>query len=147
VNGAEQSRAYYRVDGDTVYIVAYNIEDKDGNILPLPIPYPVLRVSEKNSKWDYSGTVPLNTKDIGIDKCTGTVRSAGTRKINDDVVKALEVTLNDKAQAGTFEPIESTFKTVYGEGVGLIESTSIKSQGKNRAETRRKLVQFSLAKS
>ena len=46
-----QEKTYYRVDGDTVWTVAY-----DGGI-PLPKPVPVFTIGLKKTEWSFSGPV------------------------------------------------------------------------------------------
>ncbi|MGV3617582.1 MAG: hypothetical protein ACO1SV_19835 [Fimbriimonas sp.] len=125
--GKRVNTAYYRVDADSVSIIAY---DKAN---PLPTPLPILKMpGEAKMVWDFSGpgssekmAEPLAMK--GESEFLKTEREVFGKKVPVLQVRMTAVVGGGKAK----EEIEQV--AIYGKGIGLIETTSTTKINKRKA--------------
>lgn len=125
-DGREVNTAYYRVEADAISIIAY---DKKA---PLPMPLPVLKIpAGPKTTWSFNGpgsaekmAEPLNMK--GEAEFLKTDREIFGKK-----VPVLQVRMIATVGGGSArEEIEQV--SLYGRGIGLIESTSTTKIGKRK---------------
>jgi hypothetical protein len=133
--GAQKESVFYRVESDSVNIVAY--EQKD----PLPSPRPVLKVGSGRTRWTYVGETPLFRSPVVL-RMTGESNRRGTREVLGQRVDVLEVKLDAKMEADAGTTIEVVQVAIYGRGIGLIEMTETGKVGANSSRRTLKLIKF-----
>jgi len=130
---------YYRVDGDTVYLIGTDPKQ------PLPQPMPILQFKGQGSKWTFQG--PATTQKITeLIQLKGESRLGKTMDIFGKKVLTIESKLEVmEGQGRGADKVEQ--KAIYGQGIGLIELVSTTKVGHESITTTRKLVSFQEAKS
>jgi hypothetical protein len=135
-NGSKVNTTYYRVDEDGVAIYAYDVK------APLPKPLPVLKVAgAEKVAWRHEG--PATTEQVaeamvmtGEAQMLKTDREVLGKKVPAIQVKIVAIIGGGRAR----EEIEQV--SVYGKGIGLIESTSTTKIGKRKAVSTLKLIKI-----
>lgn len=132
-NGQKMNTAYYRVDANVVSSLGY---DKDR---PLPTPMPVLKVSDTEKiKWDFAG--PMSADQVaepvvirGEAQVLKDPREVLGKKVSVLQVKMVITVGTGKAR----EEVEQV--SIYGKGIGLVESSSTTKIAKRKAVNTLKL--------
>ena len=118
---------YYRVEGDEVSIIAYDVK------YPLPTPMPVLRVGNGKTSWDFQGKTAAGAKGERL-LARGEAHLAGTRNVLgkkvDSAIVYLRAAVGMGASGYTFEQT-----TTYGKGIGIVEQKTKFTLGKKSSET------------
>ena len=123
---------YYRVEADSVTIIAYDLK------APLPTPLPVLKVGVGKVTWDFQGKTATGATGERM-LARGESHLAGVRNILGKKVEVLVVYLRAAIGVGvsgyTFEQT-----TTYGKGIGIVEQKTKFTLGKKSNESDYKLV-------
>lgn len=135
VNGRTVGTSYYRVEGDTVFLVA---EDPKK---PLADPQPVLRVSEGKATWTFSGPTSLMGAAASLD-LKGESFHRGERTVLDAKRTVLDVKLEMRISTNEALNIVGKQLSTYAKGVGLIELHSEQTVGKTKSKSSLRLVKF-----
>lgn len=127
--GRRGETAYYRVDGDTVYIVAYDPKK------PLKDPIPTLKVGTGKVKWAYSGSIPFEGGDAILSQSSEAV--AKKAKVLDVPTDVIEVKTD--ALVGGIK-----FKTtvLFAKGLGMVENSGETRFGKQLTRQVLRLTKF-----
>ena len=126
---------YYRVEGDTVYLVAYDPKK------PLSMPIPILKVGNARMKWDYSGETELaNEPALLTMKCESAPKGVRAVLAIDREIMELKVdaTVGGSAVTG----IQNRQTALYAKGVGLVEIHGEGKVGTTTTKFERKLIKF-----
>lgn len=135
IEGKLAGTAYYRTAGDTIYVVAYDPQN------PIPMPHPVLKVSDRAVNWEYKGSVPSGGHNMPLE-FRASSKPVGERKVLDRQVQCLEVHMD----ATVIEPgnikVRMVQDIVYGKGIGMVEMRETTTIGKNKTERTVRLIRF-----
>ncbi|MBX3118035.1 MAG: hypothetical protein KF784_03150 [Fimbriimonadaceae bacterium] len=138
-NAGPLEKRFYRIEGDTVYIVAYNQKE------PLVTPHPILKVDTKKVQWEFSGgtiyrgdLIPLTMKGQSTPK--------GKRKILDEQRECIELVLEAEMEVipGRFQRVKQTM--IYAKGLGLVEMETQDTVDRNTIKSKMKLIKFEAPK-
>jgi hypothetical protein len=114
VAGKLDQTRYYRVIGDTVYLVAYDPKK------PLKAPQPVLKAADRKVTWDFKGLVPFFKDDVPLE-FKASAAPKGRKKVLGEERECLELVLDAKMLGGPEMVIEIRQQALYAKGVGLVE--------------------------
>ncbi|MFN8221053.1 MAG: hypothetical protein U0S12_13090 [Fimbriimonadales bacterium] len=135
VSGRIVGSSYYRVEGDTVYLVA---EDPKK---PFQTPQPVLKVGSGRATWKFEGfggfigsEAPLRMNGVSVIK--------KDRPVLDRKVDALEVKLDTIMGSEGHVAMTGKQTAYYAKGIGLAELVSEQVVQKQRSKMSLKLVKF-----
>ncbi|HRK22050.1 MAG TPA: hypothetical protein PLX06_09580, partial [Fimbriimonadaceae bacterium] len=134
----DNRRVYYRAEGDTVWIVAYD-EKK-----PLPSPRPLFKVGTGKTNWEYRGTTPFY-EDLVPLEVKGTAEAKGRRPAIGKSVECIEVKFEAQLMAAPGMVLKSNQTAYYGKGVGLLEMQEKTTVDRKSEERKLKLVSFTPA--
>lgn len=137
LNGHVYETLYYRVEGDTVFLVAY--EPK--KLLEMPIP--ILKVGSGRLKWEYVGQTELANEPANLSmKCESSPK--GERTVLDLVGRRETIELKVDAAVGgsAATGIQNKQTAVYAKGIGLVEMHGEGKVGPTTTKFERKLVKF-----
>lgn len=137
--GREISKMFYRIEGDTLYVVASDPKH------PLPQPFPILQIKGEKTNWVYSGPSD-DTKYAETVSMTGESRLLPPRDVLGKKLPVLEVKLSTTVGAGNAQE-KSDVVATYAKGVGLIQATTKTKVGKHSATNELKLVKVEEAKT
>lgn len=140
VNGRTVGTSYYRVDGDTVYLVA---EDPKK---PLVDPQPVLKVGQTKQDWSFGGQTSFMGAGATID-LKGTSTAPKARKVLDRQVDSIEVRLDMKVATSEALGMNGRQTSVYAKGIGLVELQSEQTVGKQKSKSTLRLIKFESSSS
>lgn len=130
-NGKAVGHTYYRVDGDTVYLMANAISR------PLDPPRVVFQVGSTKKTWNWRGVeegLPLTL--------SGFCESNGER----DVLGVKRKTIKIQVDASWGEaPLVWKIRqdAVYAAGIGLVELSEVRSSGKSQVKSVTRLESYS----
>lgn len=141
IESSTGSPTYYRVEGDTVYLVGYSPKR------PLETPIPILKITDRAEKWDYYGVTDFMGAAAPL---TMKARSQKGRKRK---ILGKEVETWESSYEGTLShrppdvdgPGTNTVvkqSAVYARGIGLVEMTNEGKVGKSSSKYTMRLVQF-----
>lgn len=135
-----QESVFYANDKDRTLVVAF---DKDS---PLASPYTILKVGDEGQTWSYIGETNLfdETVDLVIE---GKSRRIGKKKVMDEEVECLEVTLTATVAPGDVTSIKTTQVAIYGLGIGLVEMASTEEMGRRKSVRKRTLIAYQRKKT
>lgn len=137
VTGGPRQRTYYRIEGDQVFVVAYDPNQ------PLADPIPILQASDKRTEWVFSGETVFARDKVPM-TMRGSARRVGARNVLGERRECLEITLEATvAAAGNFA-LRNKQIAVYAKGIGLVEMKETGEIGERKYERTRKLVTFRL---
>jgi hypothetical protein len=136
IDGQVQGSTYYRVEGDTVWVVAF-VQNA-----PLEQPYPVLKVGPRRTTWEHTGTTEFSGQTAPM-KLKGSSRPVGKRKVLGTEREVVEVVVEAEIDPGAGTPMKSHQTALYARGVGLYEIKEKLSFGQEKAERKRVLQSFS----
>jgi len=135
MDGRSIEKRYYRIDGDTVYLVAYDAEQ------PLSLPIPILKLGDGRTTWTYAGktmflggAVPLEFKAQAVPK--------GKRDVLGSDRECVEVTMEARIDGGGGMAVVSRQVSLFAAGVGLVEMKQRQTVAKNTSESTTKLVRI-----
>jgi len=135
VNGKVDGSTFYRIDGDTVYVVAFDQNH------PLGTPYPILKLGTGRNDWTFDGetqwlgqSAPLSMK--------GRVKKVGQRDVLGTKREAIEVTIDAVIGAKDQPNLKSNQVSLYARGVGLVELKDTMTVKDFKQVTLKKLVAF-----
>lgn len=133
VQGSNPEAAYYRIEGDSVYVVGFSLAQ------PLQTPYTIVKLpSGRSSTWSFSGETQFINDPVDL-WMKGSSRMVGTRDVLGTKREILEVTL--EATVGSQKDgIRTKQIALYARGLGLVEMKEIGEIGKQKSERVRKLV-------
>lgn len=136
VDGQVQGSTYYRVEGDTVWVVAF-VQNA-----PLEQPYPVFKLGPRRVTWEHSGTTEFSGQAAPL-KLKGSSRPVGKRKVLGTEREVVEVVVEAEIDPGAGAPMKSHQTSLYAAGVGLYEIKEKFVFGQEKAERKRVLQSFS----
>ena len=131
-NNKAISHAYYRVDADAVYLLAYAKEN------PLPTPMPLFKLGTKKTTWEFGGVTGVREGSEGM-KLKGESELKGVQEVLGQKVEVLLVKITAEVGFGASKEIVEQQAT-YAKGIGLVELTSKTRVGKRSADSSLKLV-------
>jgi hypothetical protein len=133
VRGQVDGSTFYRVEGDIVWVVAF-----DQN-RPLDRPYPALKVGSRRVGWQHTGpTQWMGAPDVISIK--GSSRPGGQRDVLGAKRETLEVTV--EAQVGPEGlNLKSKQRSVYARGVGLVSTEETITVNKNKSHRKTTLLE------
>ncbi|MFQ3587044.1 MAG: hypothetical protein SNJ76_05195 [Fimbriimonadaceae bacterium] len=134
-DGRRVDTIHYRVEGDTVLIVAYDPRR------PLSNPRPVLKVGRGRTTWRWEGGTPLLGADVPL-KMSGSSQIVGRRDVLGVEREVLEVKLEGELQVLPDQTARISQTALYARGVGLFEMRSRQTSGSRRSESVLRLVSF-----
>lgn len=126
---------YYRVAGDTIYIVAYDPKT------PLDPPRPLFKLGERRETWDYVGLTPF-LKDLVPIKVRGESAPKGKRKVLGQEVECLEVKFDAQLGRTTDDRVDVKQTSIYGKGIGAVEMTGKTLIGRESLNSKLTLLEF-----
>ncbi|MEZ0327859.1 MAG: hypothetical protein ACAH95_18335 [Fimbriimonas sp.] len=126
------SHAFYRVDTDAVYLLAYAKEN------PLPTPMPLFKLGTKKTTWEFGGITGVKDGSEGM-QIKGESELKGLKEVLGEKVEVLQVKITAEVGSGASKEIVEQQAT-YAKGIGLVELTSKTRIGKRSAESSLKLV-------
>lgn len=135
-NDQKINATYYRVSGDSVMVVAYDVAS------PLPKPMPVLMMppARGTRKWEFEG--PASSDKVAepvIMRAQSQFK--GEREVLGKKVPVLEVRITASVGGGKAkEEVEQV--SIYGKGIGLIETTSTTRIARQRATSVIRLIRI-----
>ena len=136
LNGAVFDTLYYRVDANTVWLVAH--EPKQ----PLALPIPVLKAGDSRLKWEHIGPTSLADEPAPMTmKCESSPK--GMRDVLGKRLEVIELRI-DATVGGAGTAIRNTQTAIYAKGVGLVEMRGEGRVGKTTTKFERRLVKFEL---
>lgn len=135
IQGKEDHRTYYRLEGDTAYIVAFNAKK------PLGTPIPVLKIGPGRTKWEFTGQSMLYNEPVP-QSMKAESAPKGKRKVLDREVEVIEVKMNGMLGSNPGTAIKVNQVAYYAKGIGLIEMLSENTIGAQRSKSQLKLVRF-----
>ncbi len=131
-NNKEISHAFYRVESDAVYLLAYSKQN------PLPTPMPLFKLGTKRAVWEFGGVTGTKEGAEGM-KIKGESELKGLREVLGQKVEVLEVKITAEVGLGASKEIVEQIAT-YAKGIGLVELTSKTRVSKRSADSSLKLV-------
>lgn len=135
IEGKLAGTAYYRVAGDTIFVVAYD------PLSPIQAPHPVLKVAGRPITWEYKGAVPSGGHNMPLE-FKATCKPVGERKVLEKQVACIEVHMD----ATVLEPgnikVRMVQDIVYAKGVGMVEMRETTTIGKVKTERTVRLIRF-----
>ena len=137
LNGHVYETLYYRVEGDTVWLVAYGPK----KLLELPIP--ILKVGTGRIKWDYVGQTELANEPANLSmKCESAPK--GERTVLELIGRREVIELKVDAAVGgsAATGIQNKQTATYAKGIGLLEMRGEGKVGPTTTKFERKLVKF-----
>lgn len=135
-----QESVFYANDKDRTLVVAF---DKDN---PLESPYTILKVGDDPQTWSYIGETKLFEEKVDL-VIQGKSKMLGKRKVMDEEVQCLEVTLEATVAPGDVTSIKTTQVAIYGLGIGLVEMTSTEEMGRRKSTRKRTLIAYQRKKT
>lgn len=126
----------YRVEGDTVYVVAYDERRA------LPTPQPVLKVADKPVEWSYDGMTQVESQMVKLQYKAASAPK-GKRKVLGEERDVVEVRMD-----ATIYELKDLITTrvsqtiLYAKGVGMYEMTDTSDFGGQKSVRKVKLVRF-----
>lgn len=139
IQGKEDHRTYYRVEGDTAYIVAFDPKK------PLGMPIPVLKVGAGRTKWEFTGQSMLYNEPVP-QSMTAESAPKGKRKVLDRELEVIEVKMKGMLGSNPGTAIKVNQVAYYAKGIGLVEMLSENTIGSQRSKSQLKLVKFEAPK-
>jgi hypothetical protein len=133
--GKEFVRTYYRIEGDSVLIVAYDAKK------PLGSPTPILKLGKGSVKWEFTGDSVMIHEPIGI-SMKGESSTPKKRSVLGQETEAIEVRLNGILGSDAGTAVKTNQVAYYAKGIGLVEMQSESTVGKTKSKTSLKLVRF-----
>jgi hypothetical protein len=137
--GKEVGRTYYRIDSNTVYIVAYEAGK------PLAVPQPILKAAEGRTTWEFTGQSYFLNEPVDI-----TMKATAVRKLQMMVLgekrDAIEVKYEGQVGKNVGTALRVNQVAYYAKGIGLVEMTSENIAGKQKSKSQLKLLKFTPAK-
>lgn len=135
LSGHVYDTLYYRIVGDTVFLVAYNPKK------PLKIPVPVLKVGDGRVKWEYTGETELAEEPAALSmKCESAAR--GEREVLGKRVPVLELKIDAFVGGAGATGIRNRQTALYAKGIGLIEMKGEGTVGPRTTKFVRKLIKL-----
>mgnify|MGYP005837200871 CR=1 FL=1 len=134
-DGRTVDTVHYRVEGDSVLIVAYDPRR------PLFNPRTVLKVGRGRATWRWEGGTPLLGADVPL-KMSGSSQIIGKRDVLGVEREVLEVKLDGELQILPEQTARISQTALYARGVGLFEMRSRQTSGSRRSESVLRLVSF-----
>jgi hypothetical protein len=134
VDKKEDGRMYYMVEGNTLFLVAYDANK------PLGSARPIVKFGPGTTKWEFEGdTMFLSSPAAMKMKCQATLK--GKKEIFGKEVEMLEVRFEGQlGEAGT--SIRSNQVAYYAKGIGLYEMLSDNTIGQSKSKSSLKLLKF-----
>lgn len=134
--GNKMNTAYYRVDSDGVAIVAYDLK------MPFERPLPVLKMAGLDKvTWRHEGPATAEKLAEPMAMAGESQMLKTEREVLGKKVPVLQVKITATVGGGQArEEIEQV--SLYGKGIGLIESTSTTKIGKRKAVSTLKLIKI-----
>lgn len=132
--GRMVGETFYRVEGDTVYIVAYDPKK------PLDIPKPVLKVGPGRTEWTHAGNTPFDGA-MSPERLKGSAQMRGKRRVLDREVEILEVRLEGTVGAGS-TGVEVRQNAIYARGIGLVSMSQTARVGDRQDRSSLTLIRF-----
>lgn len=130
-----QESVFYSNDKDRTLVIAFEKEK------PLTNPYTILKVGSDTQTWNYIGETSHMDEVVDL-VIQGKSRMVGKRKVLDNQVECIEVTLEATLAPGDVTSIKTTQVAVYAFGIGLVEMTSTEEMGRRKATRKRTLVAY-----
>lgn len=135
VNGHVYDTLYYRVEGDTVFLVAYDPKK------PLSLPLPILKVADGRVKWDYVGETELADEPANLSmKCESAPK--GERDVLGTRRETIELKVEAQVGGSAATGIKNRQTALYAKGVGMIEMRGEGKVGNTTTKFERKLIKF-----
>ncbi len=126
---------YYRIEGDTVLLVAFDKQK------PLTVPHPILKVGDHKTVWEFTGVTPFMNSLAEFAFKADSERK-GKRSILGREAECVEVRINGIVDGGGGTKLESRQTAVYAKGIGLVEMRERRVIARNTVESTVRLVQF-----
>ncbi len=130
---------YYRVDGDTVVIVATDPKK------PYPVPFPVFKLDTKKTEWKFSGVTSFFGDQVPVN-LTGVSAPKGKKNLFGIDRDCVEVTLNAEILIAQGSTMKAKQVFTYAKGLGLIELESQETLGRETKKSTVKLIRFEAPK-
>lgn len=134
VDEKEDGRIYYMIEGNTLYLVAYDAKK------PLGSPRPIIKLGPGTTKWEFEGdTVFLNSPAAMKMKCQASLK--GKKEVLGKEVEMLEVRFEGQlGEAGT--SVRSNQVAYYAKGIGLYQMLSDNTIGQAKSKSSLRLLRF-----
>ena len=126
---------YYRVEGDTVWWVAY------GEKKMLPQPQPIFKLGSGKTKWTFDGETMFVNEPAPFRNESESNRK-GRRKVLDVEREVVEVRQKGLLGGDRGTQVRGSQVAMYAKGVGLVELQSEQSMGGNTSKSLLRLVKF-----
>lgn len=140
IRGQVDGSTFYRVEGDTVLLVAFEQNR------PLKNPYPVFKLSGGKDGWSYTGMTQWFGEPAPI-TMKGTARKTKNREVLGEDRETIEVTIDAVIGDSDGVNMKSHQVAIYAKGIGLVELKDKTKMNKSTTERKRTLVSFTPGKS
>jgi hypothetical protein len=127
----QQATTYYRIDGNTVVVVAYS----SSRLLAAPMP--LFQVGTGRQQWEYQGLTDSVKQPEPI-LIRGEARLIGTRTYFGKRAEVLEVKID--ARVGAVAPEQQQQVALYARGIGLVEMSTISRVGNSSITRKLRLI-------
>lgn len=133
--GKEIDPRYYRIEGDTVYLVAFE------PLKPLPSAHPILRVNEKRSVWTYNGHTQMHGALVPF-SFKAQSNQKGKRNYFGKDRACIEVVMDAEIEVLPGQVIKYKQTTLFAADVGWVETKTRQTVDRKSQETTIRLVRF-----
>lgn len=106
--------SYYRMEGDTLFVVAYDIK------APLPDAMPILKVGDGRVEWKYNGQTEF-VKTAASLATTNWSKPSGKKSILGQSVDTIEVHSTAIVHPSDQTEIQVDCVQIYAKGIGLVD--------------------------
>lgn len=135
LRGKQIGSTYYRIEDNTVFIVAYNPKK------PLSTPQPVMKLGAARLKWEYAGDSVFLNEAIGL-VMKAESGLAGKRPVMGIETSVVEIKLSGVLGENPELALKVDQVAYYAKGIGLVEMLSENRLGTRTSKTQLKLVKF-----
>ena len=134
-NGQIDGSTFYRIDGDTVFVVAFD-QNK-----PLAAPYPIVKYGSGKNTWDFKGVTQWLGADAPL-SVKGSCKKVGDKELFGSKHQVIEVVLDAVIGPSGASGIKSHQVSHYASGIGLVDLKDTTTINKTKSQRTRTLVSF-----
>lgn len=133
--GKVDGSTFYRVEDDTVWVVAFEQNR------PLTSPYPLFKVAKGGANWSYTGSTQWLGASTPI-TMVGKSKRIGKKEYFGESRELLEVTVDATIGPPGQVNMKSHQVSIYATGIGLVELKDKTTINKEIRERKRTLISF-----
>lgn len=134
-NNKVDGSTFYRVEDDTVWVVAFEQNR------PLTSPYPLFKVGSGAASWSYTGSTQWLSASTPM-TMVGKSKRIGKKEYFGETREVLEVTVDATIGPPGQVNMKSHQVSLYAKGIGLVELKDKTTINKDTSERKRVLLSF-----